>query len=64
MSPEDRFLIFAIELYRSKKGLSGEQVADLFSQHAIYKLIQENYFLYHIESPDNFIAEIDAVVNG
>jgi hypothetical protein len=59
MSQETRFLIFAIEYYRNKKGISGAEVASLFSKHGIYQLIEDNYFLYHIESPDNFVDEID-----
>lgn len=59
MSRELRFLVFAIEYYRSKKGLTGAQVAELFASKGISELIMDNYFLYHIESPDNMVAEID-----
>ena len=59
MSKETRFMIFATEYYRTKKHLSGAEVADLFSRYEIFDLLAENYFLYHIESPDNFVAEID-----
>ena len=48
-----------MEYYRREKGLSGAAVANLFSKHGIYQLIEENYFLYHIESPANMIADID-----
>jgi hypothetical protein len=59
MSDETRFLIFAIEYYRNKKGLSGKEVARLFSEYDIYRLINDNYFLYHIESPDIMVHDID-----
>ena len=59
MSNELRYLVFAIEYYRNKKGLNGVEVAELFSKHGIYQLIEDNYFLYHIESPDNMVADID-----
>ena len=59
MSNEFRYLVFAIEYYRNKKGLSGAEVAGLFGKHGIYRLIEDNYFLYHIESPDNMVADID-----
>lgn len=62
MSRESKYLIFAIEYYRNKKGLSGLQVAELFSQNGIYQLIKDNYFLYHIESPDNMVADIDRYI--
>ncbi|MDR1812754.1 MAG: DUF3791 domain-containing protein [Candidatus Fibromonas sp.] len=63
MSKENEFLIFAVEYYRDKKNLTGLQIAELFSKYNIYKMIIDNYFLYHIESPDNFVAEIDECVN-
>lgn len=59
MSKEIKFLVFAIEYYRNKKGLSGESVANLFAEHDVFQLILDNYFLYHIESPDSMVAEID-----
>lgn len=59
MSKEMKYLVFAIEAYRRAKGLSGKQVADLFAAHEIYQLILDNYFLYHIESPEHMIEEID-----
>jgi len=64
MSCEDRFMVFAIEYYRNKKGLTGSEVAGLFKDYGIYDLIKQNYFLYHIESPDNFVCEIDEVLKG
>ena len=63
MSKENEFLIFAIEYYRNKKKLTGLQIAELFSKYNIYQMIIDNYFLYHIESPDNFVAEIDEHVS-
>jgi hypothetical protein len=62
MSRESKFLIFAIEYYRNKHGLSGAAVTDLFEKHNIYQMITDNYFLYHIESPDNFVQEIDDTI--
>jgi hypothetical protein len=59
MSKENEFLIFAVEYYRNKKKLTGSQIAELFSKYHIYQMIIDNYFLYHIESPDNFVTEID-----
>jgi hypothetical protein len=59
MSKETKFLIYAIEYYRNKKGLSGAEVAELFSSYDIYQLVKDNYFLYHIESPDHFVNDID-----
>ena len=59
MSQQLRFLAFAAEYYRAHHGLTGRALADLFSRHGVYQLIMDNYFLYHIESPDNMVADID-----
>ncbi len=59
LSKENEFLVFAVEYYRNAKNLTGVEVAELFSKNDVYKLIVDNYFLYHIESPDNFVFEID-----
>lgn len=59
MSKQLRFLAFAAEYYRNKRGMSGRELADLFTEHGIYQLIMDNYYLYHIESPDNMVADID-----
>ena len=55
MSKENRFLIFVIEYYRNKKNLSGSEIIDLFDKHHIWDLAKKSYFLWHIESPDNFL---------
>ena len=62
MSKETRFLIFVVEYYRNKKNLSGKEVIDLFDMHNIWDLARKSYFLWHIESPDNFVLEIDDFV--
>jgi len=59
LSGEGNFLIFAVEYYRNAKNLTGREVAELFTKHDIYRLILDNYFLYHIESPNHFVYEID-----
>jgi len=59
LSKENEFLIFAVEYYRNAKNLTGKEVAELFSKNNVYQLILDNYFLYHIESPSNFVFEID-----
>jgi hypothetical protein len=64
LSEQDYFIIWATELYRATKGLSGPKVDELFAKYDIYDLLRDKYFLYHIESSDNFIAEIDQRLAG
>ena len=63
MSKENIFLIFVLEYYRNKKDLSGREVVALFDRHNIWELAKKSYFLWHIESPENFVREIDEWVN-
>ena len=59
MSKEYKFLIFVTEYYRNKKNLTGIEVISLFDKYNIWELASKSYFLWHIESPDNFVQEID-----
>ena len=62
MSKENAFLIFLVEYYRNKKNLSGKDVIALFDKHRIWDLAKKSYFLWHIETPENFVREIDLLV--
>jgi len=62
MSKENTFLIFAIEYYRNKRNLSGKEVIAFFDKYNIWDLAKKSYFVWHIESPDNFVKEIDNFV--
>jgi len=59
MDKENKFLVFVVEYYRNKKKISGKEVIAFFDQYNIWDLAKKSYFLWHIESPDNFIREID-----
>ena len=59
MSKENIFLIFVAEYYRNKKNLSGKEMIALFDKHNIWDLAKKSYFLWHIESPENFVQEIE-----
>jgi hypothetical protein len=63
MSRENEFLIFVMEYYRNKKELSGKALVALFDRHNIWELAQKSYFLWHIESPENFVRDIDNRMN-
>ena len=63
MSKENKFLVFVIEYYRNKKNLSGKEVIDIFNKYNIWELAKKSYFIWHIESPDNFVQEIDDKIN-
>ena len=62
MSEENKFLIFVVEYYRNKKNLSGKEIIALFDKYNIWDLAKKSYFVWHIESPENFVQEIDNYV--
>ncbi len=59
MSRENEFLIFVMEYYRNRKKLSGSELVALFDKYDIWSLARKSYFIWHIESPENFVQEID-----
>ena len=56
MSNELRYLAFAAEYYRNRHDLTGSELADMFTEPGIYQLILDNYYLYHIESPEHIFS--------
>jgi len=59
VSKENKFLVFVLEYYRNKKNISGKEIIALFDRYNIWELAKKSYFLWHIESPENFVKEID-----
>jgi hypothetical protein len=59
MSRENKFLIFVVEYYRNRKKLSGKEIIALFDKYDIWEMARKSYFLWHLETPENFVQEID-----
>jgi len=62
MSREGEYLVFATELYRHAKGLSGAEVIELFRRYGVAQYILKMYELFHIESEKNMIAAVDEFI--
>ncbi len=62
MSREGEYLVFAAELYRHAKGLSGAEVAELFEKYGVSKFIMDSFELFHIECEENMIAAVDEFI--
>lgn len=62
MSREADYLVFATEMYRFAKGLSGAEVIELFSRYDVDKYILDMFELFHIECNENMIADVDAYI--
>ena len=59
MSREADYLVFATELYRYAKGLSGAEVIALFSRYDVDQYILDMFELFHIKCDANMIAAVD-----
>ncbi|MCL2061392.1 MAG: DUF3791 domain-containing protein [Firmicutes bacterium] len=54
-----KFMAYCVEIYRENKGLSGKQIAALFTQHKIWDFIYDCYDALHCTGPLYTIGEID-----
>ncbi len=66
MSKEEKskalFVAFCIEEYGWAKGLSGEQVLDLFSKYGLVDYLSDYYDVLHTQGRQWLIAEIDEYI--
>lgn len=54
-----KFEVFCVELYRTAKGLSGREVADLFDRHGVFDFIENCGDVLHCQGESNTVADID-----
>ncbi|MBQ9005518.1 MAG: DUF3791 domain-containing protein [Atopobiaceae bacterium] len=59
MTAELEYLAYAMERYRAAKGMSPAEVAALFRERGLSQVVVDNYYLYHIESAEHMIADLD-----
>lgn len=60
MTAELEYLAYAMEKYRQAKGLTPPEVSRLFRENGLSQKVLDNYYLYHIESPANMVADLDS----
>lgn len=56
------FVAFCIEEYGAAKGMSGEQVLDLFSKYGLVDYLSESYNVLHTQGRQWLIEEIDEYI--
>ena len=56
------FVAFCIEEYAAAKGLTGEQVLDLFSRYGVTDYLQQCFEPLHTQGRQWLIAEIDEFI--
>jgi len=59
MSKEATFTVFCMESYKVYKGLTGKQVAELFSQYGVFDYIREFYDVLHTTGYQYINHDID-----
>lgn len=62
MSKEGKFLIYCMEVYKSSKDLSGEQVAELFDKYRIMEYIMTCYEALHTTGENYIIDDIEQYI--
>lgn len=62
MSKEGKFLIYCMEVYKSSKDLSGEQVAELFDKYRIMEYIMTCYEALHTTGEKYIIDDIEQYI--
>lgn len=58
MSKELKYLIFAIEEYKTAYGLSGREVYDIFRKYDFFSYIIDLYELLHIEGTQHLLENL------
>ena len=58
MDKATKFLIYCVEIYKTKNRLTGKQVMQLFAQHDVNKYIIDCYEALHTTGPEYIIEDI------
>lgn len=64
MSREGNFLVYCTEQYKSAKGLTGIQVAELFSKYSVWEYIYACFEALHITGEKYIIEDIDLYIEA
>ena len=64
MSKEGNFLVYCVEQYRSAKGLSGKQVADLFNKFRVWDYIYSCFEALHTTGDKYIVGDIDLYIEA
>ena len=64
MSAKGKFLVFCIEIYKSRKNLSGKQAIELFRRYEIIDYILSCYEALHTTGENYIIEDIDEFIKA
>lgn len=57
------FISFGIEQYKNAKGLSGEEVMQVFSKYGVLEYLRDFFDVLHTQSHQWLLANIDEFIN-
>ena len=63
MSKEGAYMVFCMELYRREKGMTGKEIAELFSRYNVYGYIRKFFGAFHVMSEKLVFEDIDAYIS-
>lgn len=64
MSKEIPFIIYCIEEYKSRKGMTGREVIDLFNKYSVCQYIQLFYESLHTTGANYIVDDIDSYIQS
>lgn len=60
----ETFIIFCIEAYRNKLGLSGSDVINDFNRYNVFEFLENGYEVLHTQSMDYITEEIQEFIRA
>lgn len=64
MSKTLKFKIFCFEMYKDKKGFTGNETEELFKKYKVYEYLDEVYDVLHTEGDRYIIEDIDVYIKS
>ena len=64
MSKELPFLLFCIEEYKNRKGMTGREVLELFNRYSICEYIKSFYEVLHTTGTQYILNDIDLYIES
>ncbi len=64
MSKELPFMVFCVEAYKNRKGMTGRDVMDLFGRYAVCEYIKEFYEALHTTGEAYIVEDIEQYIKA
>ena len=64
MSQAGKFLSYCTERYKAAKGLTGKQVAELFSRYRVWEYVYSCFEALHTTGENYIIEDIDMYIDA